>query len=341
MGRGRYHKGSPLGATLSSSMRRAGLACVLALASTASADTPKSADELRAEGEGHAKRQEYAEAIASFKEADRIAPQAIYSCMIGLTYMRRNLLAQAELFLGRCHTRARDEKLPAWVASADQQLAQALTDGKVSTFAITVTPATAGASVTVSGFAEDEKFDPQTIHLPAGNYAITVSAPSFPDVKKDVVSLGTHDVQPLAFTLEQRVAPPIDTQVKQPDPPVVKEPIIVPPGEDDPPVVEPKPSKLPLALFITGGALAAGGGVMHYITWKKADDLRAATMRPDYDTAAKTFERERIVTFSLYGAAAIALGIGTYLQLTSPESSTSVAAVPLDGGGMVTIGWQR
>ncbi|HEY4057813.1 MAG TPA: hypothetical protein VGM39_14465 [Kofleriaceae bacterium] len=330
-------------------MRRAGLACVLAIASTAVADTPKTAIQLRTEGELHAKRGEYAEAITSFKAADRVEPQAIYACMIGLTYMRRNLLAQAELFLGRCHTRARNETLPAWVATTDKQLLQAISDAKLAPVAFSVAPANASATVKLSGFADDETFDPRVLHLPDGTYTATASSPLGPD-QVSTFELEGPELRQVQFSFEKPSVPAdlVPTEPAPVDKPVVTEPVPTkiaaqPPSEREPPRVDSSDPRTRVAIIlgITGGVFAVGGGVMHFVTWEKGKDLHDARTQADYDRLGKTFDNERVITFALYGTAAIALGACLYFDLHAHDSSPMVSAIPVDGGGMVSIGWQR
>jgi hypothetical protein len=139
------------------------VAALLASVSVVRADE---VDDLEAKGQELAKQSEFTQAIAVFKQADAKRPRAAHACMIGLAYMRREAWPQAELFLALCEKRAvPGDQPPDWIDEAEKQLAQKLSAAQIPAVTITVSPANIGARLTVSSFAPDEVFDPQTIHL--------------------------------------------------------------------------------------------------------------------------------------------------------------------------------
>src|SRR5688500_16173875 len=156
-------------------MLRCVLVVLCALAVPARADE---VDDLVAKGNALAQKSEYTQAIAAFKQADAKRPRAAHACMIGLAYMRREAWPQAELFLALCEKRAvPGDQPPDWVDAAHQQLASKLSAAQIPAITIEVTPPHAGARLTVSSFAPDEVFDPQTIHLAPGVHVIQLTAP--------------------------------------------------------------------------------------------------------------------------------------------------------------------
>ncbi len=109
-------------------------------------------DDLK--GEQQAKDGRFADAIDSFKAADRIQPRASHACLIALAYTRRELWSQAQLWLSTCHTRASaSDPLPDWVPLAEKQIKERLETANVAEVTIEVKPAGAKAKFTVSSFA--------------------------------------------------------------------------------------------------------------------------------------------------------------------------------------------
>lgn len=298
-------------------MRCAALCVALAMLSArAHADDASS---LRTEAEDLAKRGLYAEAIEKFKAADRLEPRAQHACMIGLAYLRREIWAQAELFLARCKQRSRSgEPLPEWIEDADRQLADGLATASVSTVSIVVKPATAAASVRISGFAPDETFDPQTMHLPAGTYTLAISSSGYSPVERTIELAGTHDTVEVVVDLD---APP-------------------PPAE--PPVEirdRPAAARRGTPLLYTGAALGALGVGFHIFAAIKREKLQ--TTREEYFANETAFDVSRTGAFVCYGAAAVTLGIGLYLRYRSPRESTRVVGAIAGDGVFVGVEWRR
>src|SRR5260221_8824836 len=144
-------------------------------------------DDLVAQGEELGKQAEWSRAIDAFKAADAKRPRAKHACLIGLAYTRRELWAEAELFLSICRQRASaGDPVPDWAEDAHKQLSEKLAASNASPVTITVKPAGAISQVSVSSFAPGESFAPRTIHLAPGTHVITVTAPDFKPARRDV-----------------------------------------------------------------------------------------------------------------------------------------------------------
>ncbi|MDX2089230.1 MAG: PEGA domain-containing protein [Kofleriaceae bacterium] len=293
-----------------------GFVVALLLAAPARAED---ADTLRKDGEVLARQGSYAAAIEKFKAADRLAPRAAHACMIGLSYMRRKLWAQAELYFTRCTRRAESgETLPDWVPAAKEQLAAGLAESQVTPVVIEVIPAGVAAEVTVSSLP-GETFDPQTIHLPAGSYAITVKAPGFATQEQTIELFGTRAPVRASFTLVAEAPPPLRTR-------------------------DVSRRRWSNRLFIVGGVAAVGGAVAHALAWNqrgKLEDARLANDLEGYRDNETAFDVTRTLTFTLYGVTAVSVGAALYLRMTGNEPPVQVSAGFGADRAMVTIGWSR
>src|SRR5512138_3886691 len=109
------------------------LACIAILLSAGAAYGDGSAARSVKEGEDLAKQGRLTEAIARFKDADKIEKRAKHACLIALAYIRRELWSQAEIFLTTCHQRATPtDPVPEWVPLAVDQLKERLASAKVA-----------------------------------------------------------------------------------------------------------------------------------------------------------------------------------------------------------------
>lgn len=125
---------------LAAMMGPGGAALVAAVAVTLAArvveadgDGDPDPDALVAEGEDLARRGEYSRAIARFKQAERIEPHAANACRIALTYLRRELWPQAEIFLAQCRQRSSTaDPAPGWLPEAEKELASKLAEVDVA-----------------------------------------------------------------------------------------------------------------------------------------------------------------------------------------------------------------
>ncbi len=254
-----------------------------------------------AEGQELAKKGQYDQALAKFQEADRRSPRAETSCLIGLAHLRGGHAPEAEVRFAQCHARATDaDPVPEWLDEVEAQLVTAL--AKLARIDIV---ATTGEPVTVSGW-RDEPFTAQAIHLPPGHYAFTS---------------GTA-------TVELDVATDRETVTLAP-----REPPHPRPRAPEPPAHA--------STYVLGAAagIAAIGLGVHLLALAPARSTLASDVDPtQYDHDYPAYQNTRIAVVGLYGAAAIALGIGLYLR--HGEASVGATVDPR-GAGMVTLEWRR
>jgi len=312
----------------------AALAILAVLASGASAD-PDPADAARQQGEQLAKAGRFSEAIAAFKDSNAKKPRATNYCLIGLAYTRIERWPQAEIMIDRCKTNASAaDPTPDWLPALEKELAKRLATVGVAEVAIVVEPKAANAEITVSSFAPDEAFSPRTIHLPAGSHTITVTAPGFERIQT-TIDVKTTDMQLVTLTLKPVISDAKTTEPPQPHPHPVAPP---PPAAASP---------LPTILMASGGTLIAAGIVYHATAFRTAaSNLADATdSTPDphlYDQWSHKFDVRREWLIGIYAAGVITTGAGAYLHFTRAqiEALPQVSIVPLDGGGMVSVGWR-
>jgi hypothetical protein len=282
-------------------------------------------DDLVAKGQELAKQSEYTQAIAVFKQADAKRPRATHACMIALAYLRREAWPQAELFLALCEKRASPgDQPPDWIDEAEKQLAQKLTAAQIPAVTIVVTPPSIGARLTVSSFAPDEIFDPQTIHLAPGKHTIEVTAPGYRTERRDVE---VEPAKPQTVTFDMQHDTGVGT--------------FVPP----PKVMPPKPRGPSYVPWIIGGVgvgLAAIGGVYHATSVKSAyDRADEAETQAAYDHYAGNFRDKRDIAVGLYASGAIAIGLAVILRTTVYKRAPDVTAHVDEHGAGFLVGWRR
>jgi hypothetical protein len=305
----------------------AGLALALGMFVPAVA-VAESGEELRTRGEQLAKDGRYTEAIDAFKAAEKIEPRARHACFIALAYTRRELWAQAEIFLDSCHQRATtSDPLPEWVPMVDALLEERL--ALAAPVEIRVEPADADVELAVSSFANDELMKPRTIHLPPGRHVIIATAKGFNDAQK---TIEVADKSPQVVTITML---PIAT--KGPD-----GGHLVGPGPTTP------PSKVPYYVMAAGGVIAVGGAVIHATLFRTAlRELEKANTNDDamhYAEWSGRFDTRRTLTIAMYGVGAATIVTGLVLKMTvfkGKESPVQAAVIPQHGGGMLTVGWTR
>ncbi len=112
-------------------------------------------------------------------------------------------------------------------------------------------------------------------------------------------------------------------------------------------VLEPMPaaavhrSKIPAFLIAGGAGLAAVGGALHIALVRPARDrLSAATTSAEYDDRYGRYNAARIATVGLYALGAVAVTIGV-IRYGTGTSAATVGMRPIDGGGLIVLGWQR
>jgi hypothetical protein len=303
---------------------------IVALARPALADD---VDDLVAKGEALAKASEFTSAIEAFKAADTLRPRAKHACLIGLVYTRRELWPQAELFFARCRARATaDDPLPKWIDGAQQQLVTKLTAAGAAPVTIVVAPQAAHAHITVSSFAPDEVFEPQTIHLAQGRHTIDATADGYAAVSREVV-VTTSEPQTISITLRSTfdIAAAAAAVIHAP-------PVAVPPP------ALPR-SSVPTIVVFGGVALGLAGGAFQLFVYKPAHDrLVSAPDETIYNDRIASFKDRRDITIGLYVGATVAVATGVVLRYTvfgGRESPVAVGAMVDSGGGIVSLAWSR
>lgn len=298
---------------------------LLVHASTARADE---VDDLEAKGQELAKQNEYTQAITVFKQADAKRPRAAHACMIGLAYMRREAWPQAELFLALCEKRAvPGDQPPDWIDEAEKQLAQKLSAAQIPAVTIEVTPANIGAHLTVSSFAPDEIFDPQTIHLAPGKHVIEVTAPGYRTEQREVA---IEPAKPVKVTFDMKRDGSATTQV---GPTAPTGPTTTKPGSR---------SKVPWIVGGVGAAIGIAGIVYHAAVLGPAyNRLDNADTFPGYQVLFDDYSSKRSVVYGLYGTAALTIGVAVALRYTVYKEPPLVTAQIGDHGAGILVGWRR
>lgn len=289
----------------------------------------ESGEELRTRGEQLAKDGRYSEAIDAFKAAEKVEPRARHACFIALAYTRRELWAQAEIFLEACHKRATaSDPLPEWVPMVDDLLAERL--ALAAPIDIRIEPADADVTLAVSSFANDELMKPRTIHLPPGRHVVIATAKGFNDAQK---TIEVADKSPQVVTITML---PIASKVADDGGTVGSGRIVR---------TEPQ-SRVPLVLMGAGAGIGVIGGVAHvFAYWPARKDLAMIPeTAPGYAAAEARWSSRRTLTIGLYGVGAATLITGLVLKMTvfkGKESSVQATVIPQDGGGLFTVGWSR
>ena len=307
-------------------IRVAGLALALGMFVPAVA-VAESGEELRTRGEQRAEDGRSTEAIDAFKAAEKIEPRARHACFIALAYTRRELWAQAEIFLDSCHQRASvSDPLPEWVPMVDELLKQRL--ALAAPVEIRVEPADADVQLAVSSFANDELMKPRTIHLPPGRHVIIATAKGFNDAQK---TIEVTDKSPQVVTITM-----LPIEIKGPDG-----------GQFGGGGTAPPASPIPTYLMAAGAGIGVVGGFVHlFVYWPARNDLAKVPDdgSPVYKAAEDKWSSRRSLTIGIYAAGAATLITGAILKFTvfkSEEAPVQVGVSPHDGGGMVTVGWNR
>lgn len=285
-------------------------------------------EDLQQKGEQQAKDGRFAEAIDSFKAADRIAPRASHACLIALAYTRRELWSQAQLWLSKCHSRANaSDPLPDWTPLAEKQITERLQTANVVEVTIEVSPGTATSpEITVSSFAPDETFAPRTIHLSPGTHVVFAKAEGFQPQQK-TITLTDKKPQRVVIDLAPPTTAPTDGTILRSPPP-------------EPPTDKPS-NTASTVLMTAGGAGIVFGVVAHLVMAKRRKTLDDAPDLAGYRKAEGPYETWRAITIGSYGVGAALFVTGYLLRKSTPESA-QVTALPLpEGGGVVSIGWTR
>jgi hypothetical protein len=268
------------------------------------------ADDLVAYGEQLGKQGEWTQAIAKFKRADALKPSPDHACLIALAYTRRELWAQAELFLARCHARGATPPLPDWVGDLERQLATKLAGAEIPAITIAVDAAGATAAISISSFERDETVPPGTIHLPQGHYTILVTAPDYIPARRDL-DVVSGQPQHVAIAL---------VHARRPNPA--------------------RATRVPWYVLGAGVALAGAGLVVDYA---EVQPLRDEMARSQFAFHAHSDELAmwRATAIGLWAAGAVALGIGTWLEVRRREQPLMILGGIDRESTFVAVRWTR
>ena len=314
-------------------MRRVAAALVVVAMSggVARADDRATADALIVEGNQLGRSGELDAAIAKFKEAFHLVPRAFYACNIGLAYARKEEWARGHYYLALCRSRwDADEKRPleAWVNQRLDEAATRLEAGAFAPVRVDVKPAE--AVLQVSAFSADEPVAAGALFwLPFGRHTLTVTAAGY---REQVVEVDVKDREEktIAVTLEVNGEGAKDA----------KESVALRP-QTSPRSSRLRGSSLRWVLLGGGAALLAAGGVTHVIALGTKGDAEELPPGDEFEDKRDSFRTQRKVAIALYGAGAIAAGIGLYMVLRGggeAEAEPPPVAATTDGsGGMVTF----
>jgi hypothetical protein len=303
-----------------------------AAAQPAAAPPPDSvgqADALAAEAEGLAQGGDFLGAAAKFRAAHAADPRPSFLCNVGVAFYKAKDLPRAQLYLGRCLTRAGSLEA-VFVASVRTVFASVEDKLRADSYApvdVTVKPDTAAFSVSTFS-PEDEIVGAGLLWLPLGTHTITARADGHRDGTATVeVKDKTH--QNVRVTLEP--APAGGDGDGDGD------------GNGTGPVVAtgPRRSKTP-AIIATAGTLVFGGGALYaFLTARsKAEDAGAPMLSDDeYDRRVDKARRWQKISWALGGVAVVGAVASGYLWYKATRSTTtSVEVAPTaDGGASVTF----
>lgn len=287
---------------------------VLVASGHAHAETPAA---LVADGQELARRGQIGDAIAKFREADRLSPDAIHACLIGLAYLRGGALPDAELMFASCHTRATGP-LPPWVAIEEEALASRLAKAELGTVALTIDPAI--VELRVPALLSGAPFPVRkTLHLPPGPHRIVGRSADRREVVGEVTAT---------------VGIPRDVTLVLPAPGL---------GRPDA-ALRPRSatrSPGPTYLMIGGGAVVIAGVAIHAFAVAPARNrLDDAATGVEYDDHYDAFALRRNLTIGCYAVGAAALITGFVLGRRSSEAPRITAHVA-EGGARVAMEWSR
>lgn len=105
----------------------------------------------------------------------------------------------------------------------------------------------------------------------------------------------------------------------------------------------PPPSPVPRYILIAGGVVALAGATTHVLAWRTRGDMESAPDADSYFDSRSTFRTERALAITGYAVGAATMATALVLGVTvfrRPERP-SVAAIPTQGGALVTVGWSR
>ena len=310
------------------------------------------AAKLAAEAESFGKKQQFADALRNYKRAAELDPgTAAYKCNIGMAYYALGDEARAHLHFGRCHKQ--NGGWPKDVEDVFNYVIGVLGKEDFTPLRIQGTPA--DAEVLINLYSEEGPLvAPVTVYVPYSNYQVEVRAEGYAS-KTIPVEANSRGEKTVSYTLE----PAAGGETREPPGPGAGGGNLVGSGGDVDKQIDTGGGRKKWPLFVAaGGAVAGVGGFLFRRAAKsKQDELCDLTANGSCDSPVepgnqgeaddlKSEMRAReVLSWSLLGVGAAAIGAGLFLYFTQPEdggsSSLAVSASPTSDGGMVFFSLTR
>jgi hypothetical protein len=310
------------------------LLVLLAAVRPAAAEDAPPAD-LAAEARRHtaagtqlATERRFDDALAEFKRARALVPDAATDCLIALTYTRVERWTQAQLFLS--FSRVSAGTRPSWCGvELERSIAAGLRAQGCRPVDVMVAPA--DARVAVSSFAADEVVPGSwRIWLPAGRHTLALSRPGY--VARSVDLLVEEGMAPRITVSLSPVRVAAETVVPAPPAPPA------PPSAD----VKRGRSAWPWVVLATGLAAATVGVTFHVLAANSREAAAALPDGPAFDVRRDEFERRRAGAIAGYAVGAVGLVVGTVLLVRSRRAARpSGPSVALASSGEGVFGGVR
>ncbi len=333
-----------------------GLATLALTADLARAEQPaggggnkEQAARLAAEAEGFGKKQQFADALKNYKEAAKLDPDtAAYQCNIGMAYYALGDEARAHLYFGRCYKA--NGGWPANVEDVFNYVIGVLGKEDFTPLKIQGTPA--DAEVLISLYADEGALvAPVTVYVPFSNYQIQVRAEGY-ETTSIPVEANSRSEKAVTYDLERSARGAGSAEAPKPG---TGDGGVVGSGGDVDQQVDRGGGRKKWPLLLAGGGVVAGVGgfVMRRAAKSKQEDLCALTVEmgncdaalmvgteDQADTLKGEMRAREVISWSLFGVGAAAIGAGLFLYFTqddgeSSSSSVAVSAAPASDGGMV------
>lgn len=309
---------------------------------------------LASEAEALGKKQQFADALNRYKEAAKLDPDtAAYQCNIGMAYYALGDEARAHLYFGRCYKA--NGGWPENVEAVFNYVVGVLGKEDFTPLRISGTPPNAEVLITL--YAEEGPLvAPVTVYVPFSNYEVQVRADGY-ETKQIPVEANNRTEKTVRFELKPSANG--GGSAGAPSGPAAGGEVVGP-GADVGQEVDTGGGRKKWPLLLAGGGLLAGGiGIYTFTRAKHYQDLLCSNTMDDPETerneagtcdgfySGPDSERDdrkgkmrlnEVLTYSLWGVGAAAIGAGLFLYFTQPEdsaSSVAVSAAPSKGGGMV------
>ncbi len=312
------------------------------------------AAKMAAEAEALGKKQQFADALSKYKEAARLDPAtAAYQCNIGMAYYALGDEARAHLYFGRCYKQ--NGGWPANVEDVFNYVVGVMSKEDFTPLKISGTPSNAEVTITLYK-DEGPLVAPVTVYVPFSNYEIVVRADGYAE-KRIPIEANARSEKAVSFALEPSDDAGAGTSGTEPAGPGTGGNNLVGSGGEVDQQVDTGGSRKKWPLVLAGGGVVAvvGGFFARRAAVSKQDELydiaaenggRIPSDRESEADGIKSDMRLReVLSWSLYGVGAAAIGAGIYFYFTLPKDDASgsmaVSAAPIDGGGMVTFSLTR